>query len=101
MVTTKRAAYANHRDELDAEGITYVPVVWSAYGRPHPDAVRVLVTLAGCTARRRGTSDASTLARRTAARIAAAIWRRAALVRPARSRCRFLGGCSAAAALGG
>ena len=78
MVTTKRAAYANHRDELDAEGITYMPVVWSAYGRPHPDAVRVLVTLARCTARRRGTSDASTLARRTAARIAAAIWRRAA-----------------------
>ena len=78
MVITKHNTYATHRNELDAEGITYVPVVWSAYGRPHPDAVRILVTLARCTARRRGTSDAFTLARRTAARIAAAIWRRAA-----------------------
>ena len=78
MVTTKRDKYAAHRDELDAEGITYAPMVRSAHGRPHPDAVRILITLARWTARRRGTSDAFTLARRTAARIAAAIWRRAA-----------------------
>ena len=75
MVNTKRGTYAAHRHELDAEGSTYVPVVWSAYGRPHPDAVRTLITLVRCTARRRGNSDAFTLARRTAARIAAAIWR--------------------------
>ena len=78
MVATKRRIYAHHLAELDAEGISYVPVVWCAHGLPHLEAVRILVALSRATARRRGTSDASCLARRSAARIAAALWRRAA-----------------------
>ena len=36
--------------EREAEDISYV-LVRSAYGRPHLDAVRVLVALVRCTAR--------------------------------------------------
>ena len=63
-----------HNTELMAEGIQYLPVVWSAYGRPHPDASRVLLTLARSTARRRGEASYRGLARRWAYRITAGIW---------------------------
>ena len=78
MVISKKAYYARFLDELRRGGVTYLPVVWSAYGRPHPDATRVLLTLARNTARRRGMQDFRGMARRSAARIAAALWRRAA-----------------------
>ena len=78
MVNTKRSNYAAHEDELRAEGIQYLPVVWSAYGRPHPDASRVLLTLARGAARRRGEASFRGLARRWACKITAAIWRRGA-----------------------
>ena len=78
VVATKKSNYSSHLAELRAEGIEYMPVIWSAYGRPHPDAIRLLVTLSRNTARRRGTRDAASLARRSAARVAAALWKRAA-----------------------
>ena len=78
MVATKQSNYSAHKAELEREGIEYLPVVWSAYGRPHPDASRVLLTLARTTARRRGEASFRGLARRWAARITAAIWRRRA-----------------------
>ena len=78
MVLRKRTEYAPILDELRTSGIEYLPVVWSAYGRPHPDAVRVITTLARAAARRRGTQDFRCLGRRIAARITAALWRRAA-----------------------
>ena len=78
MVNTKRNNYAVYEDELRAEGIQYLPVVWSAYGRPHPDASRVLLTLARYAARRRGEASFRGLARRWACKITAAIWRRGA-----------------------
>ena len=78
MFNTKRSNYASHEEELMAEGIRYLPVVWSAYGRPHPDASRVLLTLARNTARRRGEASYRGLARRWSCKITAAIWRRAA-----------------------
>ena len=76
MVTDR--TYAAYLGELRAEGVEYLPVVWSACGRPHPDAIRVLVTLARATARRRDTSSYGSLAWQSAARIGAGIWRRAA-----------------------
>ena len=82
MYERKRAVYAEHFPVLRNQGIQYAPVVWSAYGRPHPDASRVLLTLARQTARRRGETTFRGLARRWAARIAAAIWRRAGQRRP-------------------
>ena len=78
MVNTKRSNYAAHEDELRAEGIQYLPVVWSAYGRPHPDASRVLLTLARGAARRWDEASFRSLARHWACKIAAAIWRRGA-----------------------
>ena len=78
MVTSKKAHYARFFDELRRGGVTYLPVVWSAYGRPHPDATRVLLTIARNSARRRGMQDFRGMARRSTARIAAALWRRAA-----------------------
>ena len=78
MVLLKRGEHAPYADELRAAGVEYLPVVWSTYGRPHPDAVRVIITLARATARRGGCSNFRFLWRRTAARITAALWRRAA-----------------------
>ena len=78
MVQTKRENYAEYADELSRAGIEYAPIVWSCYGRPHPDAARTLVTLARCTARRWGGGNYRAQARRTAARITTELWRRAA-----------------------
>ena len=74
----RRTVYALHLPALRTQGIHYAPVVWSAYGRPHPDASRVLLSLARQTARRRGEASFRGLARRWSAKIAAAIWRRGA-----------------------
>ena len=78
MVLIKKVFYAPFFAELRSGGITYMPVIWSAYGRPHPDAVRVLSAIARATARRRGSHDFRVLAQRLAARVASALWRRAA-----------------------
>ena len=78
MVLAKRATYANHGDELRRAGITYQPVVWSAYGRPHPDSIRILVAISRNTARRRGAANYRGLARGLAARITVELWRQAA-----------------------
>ena len=78
MVLDKCRFYAPHFDALRRAGIHYLPVVWSAYGRPHPDASKVLVTLARAVARRRGEATFRGLARQWAARITTEVWRRAA-----------------------
>ena len=78
MVVEKRRTYVPHLDALRRAGIQYQPMVWSAYGRPHPDTTRVLVTIARAVARRRGSGSFRGMARRWAARIATEIWRRAA-----------------------
>ena len=78
MVLSKRGTYARHADELRRAGIAYHPVVWSAYGRPHPDAIRVMIAVSRNTARRRGADNYRGLARGLAARVTVELWRRAA-----------------------
>ena len=78
MVLHKRGTYACHADELRRGGIAYHPVVWSAYGRPHPDAIRVMIAMSRNTARRRGADNYRGLARGLAARVTVELWRRAA-----------------------
>ena len=78
MFVTKRGTYAAHLGELGQAGIQYQPMVWSAYGRPHPDATRILATMARAASRRRGSGDHRALAQRWVARITAELWRRAA-----------------------
>ena len=67
-----------HLPELRNQGIQYAPMVWSAYGRPHANTVRIIRQLAKRAARRRGLPSASIVERRTHAKIAVEIWRRAA-----------------------
>ena len=63
--------------ELEAAGIDYKPITFSCYGRPHPDAVRLLRSIGRQLARRKGT-EAHIEERNLAARIGVEVWRRAA-----------------------
>ena len=77
MADRKVRRYAAHFREMDRAGVDYIPVVWSAYGRPHGRTTAILRTLARRVARRRG-GDAGELLRRVQAQVATEIWRRAA-----------------------
>ena len=50
MYARKTAYYASYADMLDRQNILYQPLVWSAWGRPHPRTTAVLRTLAACIA---------------------------------------------------
>ena len=78
MVRGKRAKYAAALPQLEADGIRYLPVVFSCYGRPHPEAQAVLEALAGAAARRLGCVEAGVLLRRTRLAVGVQLWRRAA-----------------------
>ena len=78
MVRSKRAKYAAVLPQLEADGVRYLPVVFSCYGRPHPEAQGVLETLAGAAARRLGCVGAGVLLRRTRLAVGVQLWRRAA-----------------------
>ena len=82
MARAMRARYCAALAQLRADGVEYVPVVFSCYGRPHPDASGVLEALAQAAARRVGCVDATSLLRRTRVAIGGQLWRRvAAMVR--------------------
>lgn len=78
MRARKRAAYARHLPALQADGVEYRPLVWSCWGREHPDTTAVLSQLARQAARRRGMASSASLLHRARAQIGAAIARRAA-----------------------
>ena len=46
MYARKISTYAMYHDVLDRQNITYQPLVFSAYGRPHPRSTAILRTLA-------------------------------------------------------
>ena len=75
---TKLAYYAPYQRVLERQNVTYQPLVWSAYGRPHPRTTTILRTLSRRLARRRGCSDGECRYRRLRAAVATEIWRRAA-----------------------
>jgi hypothetical protein len=77
MRQRKLARMQPHAVELEASGVEYRPVTFSCYGRPHPDAVRLMQGLGRRLARRKGT-EAHVETRHLAARIGVEIWRRAA-----------------------
>ena len=56
MVSRKLEKYAPHMAALDRQNIDYRPLVFSCYGRLHPDTTATLRTLAKRVARRRGCS---------------------------------------------
>jgi hypothetical protein len=78
MYARKVAYYAPYSDVLDRQGILYQPLVWSAFGRPHPRTTSLLRTLAARISRRRGCSDGEWRYRRLTAAIGCTLWRRAA-----------------------
>ena len=78
MHRTKHSKYVMHTAELERANVQYEPMVWSAFGRPHPNTVLILKQLAKKGARRRGLLDPSQLERRAKAKIGVEIWRRAA-----------------------
>ena len=77
-LTAKVAKYAQHTEALKAEGITYAPWVWSAYGSPSPQVIAGLERAARKLPpnERLGTPKATVTRWRN--RIAVEIWRRAA-----------------------
>ena len=78
MYAKKIDYYAPHKESLDSQNIEYQPMIWSAYGRPHPQTTAILRTLATRIARRRGCSDAEWRYRCLRASLVTEIWRRGA-----------------------
>ena len=78
MRLRKRAVYRPHLPALESEGIAYRPLVWSCWGRGHPDTTAALTALARQAARRRGLQSHAGLLRSTRAQVGAALARRSA-----------------------
>ncbi len=78
MRKRKVRRYARWQGELEEQRITYRPLIWSAWGREHPDTSSVLVELAKVASRRRGLADYRPVLARARAGIGIAIARRAA-----------------------
>ena len=104
MWSRKREHYADYADDMRQQGLQYLPVVFSCYGRVHPDSRNVLERIAGQAARRLGVQDGQLLLRRARASIGVAIWRRAAAMARAclpklspQSAALLLGACDAEA----
>ena len=67
-----------YKDELAAAAIDYRPFAISCWGRLHPNARQMLISLAKRIARREGSHSYQQVLTRLEARISALIWRRAA-----------------------
>lgn len=80
MARRKRCDYQMHFAELDTAGVVYRPLVWSTFGREHPDTTVVLEALARQAARRQGLQSHAEVLRRTRAAVAAHLARRAVLM---------------------
>ena len=65
------------QEELAAGGVEYKPITFSCYGRPHPDALRLMKAFGRRLARRKGTEEHMEV-RKLAACLGVEIWRRAA-----------------------
>ena len=77
MVNHKIDKYAPYRLTLERQNIEYRPLVFSCYGRLHPDTTATLRTLARRIARRRGCSAEEWRFRRLRAKLVARVWARA------------------------
>ena len=50
----KLQKYGRYEAELQDQGIAYTPLIWTAWGRQHPDATATMKALAARAARRKG-----------------------------------------------
>ena len=62
MFTRKREEREPIRAELEQQNIRYRPIVWTAYGRPHAEAMAAMMGIAKRAARRRGCKALTVLA---------------------------------------
>jgi hypothetical protein len=77
MHRRKLGTYRPHFAELQEGGVVYKPLVWSAFGRAHPETTVVLEALAKQAARRRGLRDHRLVLRRARAAIGVKLVQRA------------------------
>lgn len=73
---SKVERYAPHAPALDRQGVTYLPLVWSCFGRPHPAARTLVADLAHRISRRRGHCNHQEVTRQIRSDISVEIWRR-------------------------
>ena len=78
MYKRKLEYYAPHTDVLARQNITYLPLIWSAHGRPHPTTTATLRTLSKRLSRRRGGGACEWRYQRLRAAIGVELARRAA-----------------------
>ena len=78
MRARKMAKYARHLPALSAEGVDYQPLIWSCWGREHPETTAVLTQLAKRASRRQGLASHAPTLRHARAQVGAALARRAA-----------------------
>ena len=78
MFKNKVEKYARYRETLQRRNITYLPLIWSAYGRPHDQTTSTLRTLTKRLTRRRGGNGTEWRYERLKAAIGVELMRRAA-----------------------
>ena len=69
--------HSGHFEEMTAQGIRYVPLVLSCYGRWHPEAATTLERIALQAGRRQGVANHRALLRRASAAIGVVVQMRA------------------------
>ena len=77
MHQRKLGDYGHVLAELEEQGVTYRPMVWSCFGRCHPEAQAILATMATRVARRRGLRGSNLVLRRVRTAIGVELVRRA------------------------
>jgi hypothetical protein len=78
MRKRKVSKYEPYRAELEDAHVVYRPLIWSCYGREHPDTSAVLHALCRRAARRQGLADHLPLLARVRAAVGIALARRSA-----------------------
>ena len=80
MHDTKLKRYKEFLDGRFGPDFIYCPLIFSCYGRVHPESMAILRNISQGAARRRGLLDFRGLFARLLRNIGVAIWRRAALM---------------------
>jgi hypothetical protein len=74
----KMEYYGPYLEQLARDNITYEPMVWSSYGRPHCKTLAILRTLSQRISRRHNVGSAAEVLAHLHGKITVEIWRRAA-----------------------
>ena len=63
--TAKLAKYHAYAETMRRQGIKYVPLIWTFWGRPHPDVLQTFKKMATKASRRRGLVSPTAILRET------------------------------------